>query len=33
MGTGQVDVNWARQHHSVWAEKAIGGEGGAMPAE
>lgn len=35
MGTGQVDVNWARQHHSVWAEKVVGkqGAGGAMPAE
>ena len=21
MGTGKVDVNWAKEHHSVWAEK------------
>jgi formate dehydrogenase subunit gamma len=21
MGTGEVDVNWARQHHSLWLEK------------
>ncbi len=21
MGTGEVDVNWARQHHSLWAER------------
>jgi formate dehydrogenase subunit gamma len=23
MGTGEVDVNWARQHHSLWAEREI----------
>ncbi len=23
MGTGEVDVNWARQHHSLWLEKEI----------
>lgn len=37
MGTGQVDVNWARQHHSLWLEKEtqkgrVGG-GGVAPAE
>ncbi len=21
MGTGQVDVNWAREHHSIWVEE------------
>ncbi len=21
MGTGEVDVNWAKEHHSVWAEE------------
>jgi formate dehydrogenase subunit gamma len=21
MGTGEVDVNWARQHHSLWLEE------------
>jgi formate dehydrogenase subunit gamma len=21
MGTGQVDVNWAKQHHNLWLEK------------
>ena len=21
MGTGEVDVNWARQHHSLWLEQ------------
>ncbi|NIA69510.1 formate dehydrogenase subunit gamma [Pelagibius litoralis] len=25
MGTGQVDTNWAREHHSVWAAKVSGG--------
>jgi formate dehydrogenase subunit gamma len=32
MGTGQVDANWAKQHHSVWAadlqEKPAAGGGG-----
>jgi formate dehydrogenase subunit gamma len=23
MGSGEVDVNWARQHHSLWAEREI----------
>jgi formate dehydrogenase subunit gamma len=23
MGTGEVDVNWARQHHSLWLEKEM----------
>ena len=23
MGTGKVDVNWAKQHHSIWAAKVI----------
>jgi formate dehydrogenase subunit gamma len=22
MGTGEVDVNWAREHHSLWADEA-----------
>lgn len=30
MGTGQVDANWARQHHSIWAaeigERPAGGD-------
>ena len=21
MGTGEVDVNWAKEHHSLWAEE------------
>ncbi len=36
MGRGEVDVNWARQHHSLWLEnEAAKGRvrGGATPAE
>ncbi len=37
MGTGNVDVNWAKEHHSLWAEEELGAGGrarGAMhPAE
>ena len=32
MGSGKVDVNWARQHHSVWADRVIGKDKPA-PAE
>src|SRR5712692_4278702 len=33
MGTGQVDVNWAREHHSLWLEEqnARGGANDARP--
>jgi formate dehydrogenase subunit gamma len=24
MGTGEVDVNWAKQHHSLWLEEESG---------
>ena len=35
MGSGEVDQNWAREHHSIWAEKVIGktGDGRPSPAE
>ncbi len=43
MGSGQVDENWAKEHHSLWAEKAIAkrdsaakqprGQPGMQPAE
>ncbi len=36
MGTGQVDENWAREHHSLWVAEVKGktGSGGtAQPAE
>ena len=37
MGTGQVDENWAREHHNLWVAEikgeAGGGHGAAHPAE
>jgi formate dehydrogenase subunit gamma len=40
MGSGQVDVNWAKEHHSLWAEEALkkqtpapAGGGAVQPAE
>jgi formate dehydrogenase subunit gamma len=35
MGRGEVDVNWAQQHHSLWLEKeaAKGRAGRVAPAE
>ena len=37
MGKGEVDVNWARQHHSLWLEKEVQKGhvrgGGVAPAE
>jgi formate dehydrogenase subunit gamma len=37
LGKGEVDVNWARQHHSLWLEKQVKkgrAQGGApAPAE
>ena len=35
MGTGKVDANWAKQHHSVWAAKVLPKEmqGKPTPAE
>ncbi len=33
MGTGEVDLNWARQHHSRWVEQELGaGRGAASPS-
>jgi formate dehydrogenase subunit gamma len=23
MGSGQVDVNWAKEHHSIWADEEL----------
>jgi formate dehydrogenase subunit gamma len=31
MGTGKVDLNWAREHHSIWAAKAAKKEGVTAP--
>lgn len=38
MGSGQVDLNWAKEHHSVWADKQAHEEphrpgGATVPAE
>ena len=37
MGTGEVDVNWAKEHHSLWVEEVEGKEKSApesaTPAE
>lgn len=27
MGSGKVDVNWAREHHSIWTEEQLGSQG------
>jgi formate dehydrogenase subunit gamma len=32
MGTGKVDVNWAKQHHSIWAAHVVPKDGPAKPA-
>jgi formate dehydrogenase subunit gamma len=32
MGTGSVDVNWAREHHSLWLEEE-GARGGRNPSQ
>ncbi len=31
MGSGEVDLNWARQHHSRWVEQELGAGRGAAP--
>lgn len=35
MGSGQVDLNWAREHHNLWVEEEMSkaGAGRAQPAE
>jgi formate dehydrogenase subunit gamma len=40
MGSGEVDLNWAREHHSLWVEEVQAREGrkdgqgpSAQPAE
>jgi formate dehydrogenase subunit gamma len=32
MGSGEVDVNWAREHHGVWVDKELAKQGGGHPA-
>ena len=31
MGEGEVDLNWAKQHHSLWVEQELGQRRGAAP--
>jgi len=31
MGTGEVDLNWAREHHRLWVEKELAAGRGATP--
>jgi len=36
MGSGEVDVNWAREHHAIWLERELERQSGAakaVPAE
>jgi formate dehydrogenase subunit gamma len=31
MGSGEVDLNWAKEHHSLWVEEKLAREGKAAP--
>jgi len=31
MGTGEVDLNWAKQHHRLWVEEELAKSPGAVP--
>jgi len=33
MGTGEVDLNWAKEHHSLWVEEELakGPSSGSSP--
>jgi cytochrome b subunit of formate dehydrogenase len=33
MGSGQVDANWAREHHSIWVAELEQGGQRPLPAE
>ena len=33
MGSGQVDINWAKEHHALWVEEVRSGAGAQQPAE
>jgi formate dehydrogenase subunit gamma len=36
MGKGEVDINWAKEHHSLWVEEVEAGKAGSpspQPAE
>lgn len=32
MGSGQVDLNWAKEHHSLWVEEELAKGHGSVPA-
>ncbi|MGY6568677.1 MAG: formate dehydrogenase subunit gamma [Salinarimonas sp.] len=32
MGSGEVDLNWAKEHHSLWVEEKLAREGKAAPS-
>ncbi len=32
MGSGDVDLNWAKEHHSLWVEEKLAREGKAAPS-
>lgn len=32
MGTGEVDLNWAKEHHSLWVEEVQGKAGASSPS-
>jgi formate dehydrogenase subunit gamma len=33
MGTGEVDLNWAKQHHKLWVEREmVKGRGAGAPS-
>ena len=33
VGSGQVDINWAREHHNLWVEEVESKEKAQEPAE
>jgi formate dehydrogenase subunit gamma len=33
VGTGQVDLNWAKEHHALWVEEEMQKGGAHQPAE
>jgi formate dehydrogenase subunit gamma len=32
MGSGEVDLNWAKEHHSIWVQEQLTKQGGATGA-
>ncbi|MFV0294609.1 MAG: formate dehydrogenase subunit gamma [Hyphomicrobiaceae bacterium] len=32
MSTGEVDANWAKEHHSIWADEVLSQDGAKAPA-